>query len=100
MHPMLPLTIEHVVKLHKYGVTSLNHAKAVVEEAVKKNRAKKLYPELSEKAGLCQRVLVNNDTFKVMIRWYMNSLKIGPKSHNGADHVAGLSPAKKNIFKE
>ena len=94
MHPMLPLTIEHVTRLHKFGVVSLNHAKAVVEEAVKKTRARKMYPELSEKAGLCQRVLVNNDSFKVMIRWYMNSLKIGPKSHNGAGYIAGTLPAK------
>jgi len=95
MHPMLPITIEHVKRLHKYGVLSLNHAKAIVDEATKKNRAKKMYPELSEKAGLCQRVLVNNDTFKVMMRWYTNSLKIGPKSHNSAGHIAGAPIAKK-----
>ena len=94
MHPMLPIQMEHVAKLYKHGVHSLNHAKAVLEEAVKKNRAKKLYPELAEKAGLCQRVIVNADTFKVMIRWYMNSLKIGPKSHASAGYIAGAPLAK------
>lgn len=96
MHPMLPISIEHIKLLHKYGVLSLNHAKLIVEEATKKNRANKLYPELSEKAGLCQRVIVNNDTFKIMMRWYINSLKIGPKSHASAGYIAGAPITKKN----
>lgn len=72
MHPLLPLTIEHVTVLHKEGVRSLNHAKAIIDEAVKLRRSNKLYPELSQKAGLCQRVVVNTDTFKVMMRWCIN----------------------------
>ncbi|SRR5258705_5144877 len=96
MHPMLALKIEHVIKLHKHGISSLNHAKAVIQDAVKKNKSNKLYPELNELAGLCQRVVVNNDTFKVMLRWYTNSLKIGPKSHSSVNYIAGLPITKKN----
>jgi len=71
MHPLLPIEVNHVEKLKKLGITSINHARSVVEEAAKKKRAGKLYPELSDKAGLCQRALVNPDAFRTQMRWML-----------------------------
>lgn len=95
MNPALPILMEHVVQLHKHGVKSLEDAKTIIQTAVEKRKAHQLYPELNTLAGLCQRVIVNHDSFRVMLNWYLRSLKIGPKSHASADFVVGTPPKGK-----
>ena len=96
MNPALPITMEHVVQLHKHGINSLDDAKKILQTTIEKRKANQLYPELSMLAGLCQRVIVNHDSFRVMLNWYVRSLKIGPKSHASAGNIAGLPPKKSN----
>lgn len=75
MNKLLPLRFEHVIKLHVHGVVSLNKANAIIAQAVRANRQKKLSPKLSELAGLCQRVVVNPDIFKVMLHYHQGQSK-------------------------
>lgn len=67
MHRNLQISDSEVEELRKLGIKCTNAAKHVVTEAVKAVRNNKMYPELSHRAGLCQKALANQDAFKRMV---------------------------------
>ena len=74
MHPALTLEIDHVKRLRELGVRDFLTVRKVLDEAYALSRKKVMHkhPELFEKAGLCQRVLVNQDAYNVMKRIITN----------------------------
>jgi hypothetical protein len=75
MNAFLSLRFEHVLKLHNHGIVSLNKVEQTIQRAVNATKAKRLSPKLSELAGLCQRVIVNPEEFKVMLHFHEKQLK-------------------------
>lgn len=58
------LTHDEVVELEQNDVHTPYHAKSVIQRASRAKAEKKMYPQLSRLAGLCQRVILQPERFK------------------------------------
>ena len=80
----LVITPEHVRKLRRLGVNSLQEARDTIEEAKTALKSGKMDEFLSTKAGLCQRAVVNAFAYGHMNRKVREEMEqnVSPQSAN------------------